>query len=773
MRSLVSCAAAAMLAASTSSVAQETYPYTAHEAPAATQPSLPKHPIPYTSLVRKPAKPRPATKKPATPAASAAAHPASTPTAQTASPQAATGQATTARPPAAQPPAPSPPARPATPAAPLAPPPPPPPTVSLAPGARLAVAGARLQAGQTIAPAELETFVDGVVTQAMQRQHIAGVTVSVVQNGQVLLKKGYGFASLSPQRAVDPDRTLFRIGSISKTFTWIAVMKEVEAGRMRLDQPVNLYLPEQVQVRDQGFDRPVRVVDLMDHAAGFEDRAYGQLFVRDYQYIRPLELYLRRERPKRVRPPGQVSSYSNYGAGLAGEAVSWVSGRPFERLMEEEIFLPLGMRHTTFREQRPSKAALPAPMPAELAADVAEGFRWRGGGFEPRPYEYIGQLAPAGSASSTAGDMARYMLALLGGGQLGGAAIFGPGTAQAFRTPVLATPPGVNGWAHGFIVEPLPGGRTGYGHAGATPTFMSNMVTAPELNLGVFVATNTPSGAALAQDLPQAVVREFYAAPTPFPRPGSPGLSQEAARFAGHYLSTRRAYGGLEGFVGLLTGDAEVRATPAGRLVTTDAGGPRVWVPDGPIEQGQFVAADGDDRLAFRMSGGQAVSYQSAAGLQQFERTSFWRSPAALGLMTGLTAAAAIVGLAGAMLRSRREQRENQVQNRAALVQNLQAALWLISMATFGVWGAKTLFDPARLVFGWPEPLLVTASACGLVAAALTATTLVALPAVWRGGRRVDSWPILRRAAFTVTVLIYLTFSILLARSGALAPWSG
>jgi CubicO group peptidase (beta-lactamase class C family) len=634
------------------------------------------------------------------------------------------------------------------------------------------VAGARLQAGQPIPPAELEAFVDGAVRQAMARQHIAGVTVSVVQNGQVLLKKGYGFASLAPQRAVNPDRTLFRIGSISKTFTWIGVMKEVEAGRMRLDQPANLYLPQALRVRDQGYDQPVRVVDLMDHTAGFEDRAYGQLFVSDYDYVRPLELYLRRERPRRVRPPGQVASYSNYGAGLAGEAVAFVSGQPFERLMEEEIFLPLGMRHTTFRERRPTKAALPAPMPDALVPDVAEGYRWRAGGFRQQPYEFIGQIAPAGSASSTAADMARYMLALLGDGHLGGAVLYGPKTAQAFRTPVLSTPPGINGWAHGFVVEALPGGRTGYGHAGATASFVANMVTAPELDLGIFVAANSASGVALTQDLPQAVVREFYAAPATFPRPGSPELIQEAERFAGHYLTTRRAYGGLEGFVGLLTGGAQVRVSPEGRLVTTDAGGRKVWVPDGPLDGGRFVAADGEARLAFRMQDGQAVSFQQGPNVQQFERTTFWRSPGGLGLLAGLTAGASIVALAGAMLRSRRELRENQVQSRAALVQNLQAGLWLIGMASFCAWAAKTLSDPSRLVFRWPGALLVTASACGLVAAALTATTLVALPAVWRGGRRVDSWPILRRAAFTLTVAIYLAFSILLARWGALAPWS-
>ena len=156
-----------------------------------------------------------------------------------------------------------------------------------------AAPGARLAPGQPLPPAELDAFVEGIVRDAMIREHIAGVTIAVVQNGQVVLKKGYGVASLNPQRPVDPDKSLFRVASVSKTFTWIALMKEVEAGRIRLNQPVNLYLPERVQVRDQGYDQPVRVINLMDHSAGFEDRALGQLFERNPSRVRPLELYLR------------------------------------------------------------------------------------------------------------------------------------------------------------------------------------------------------------------------------------------------------------------------------------------------------------------------------------------------------------------------------------------------------------------------------------------------------------------------------------------------
>lgn len=653
--------------------------------------------------------------------------------------------------------------RPVTAAAPVAP---------LARGAR-AEPAARTQPGQTIAPQQLETFVDGVVRSAMARRHIAGVTVAIVQNGEVLMKKGYGFASLSPARPVDPDRTLFRIGSASKTFTWIGVMRAAEAGRIQLDQPVNLYLPERLQIREQGFDQPVRVLDLMDHAAGFEDRAYDRLVESDPDYVRPLDLYLRQERPRRVRPPGEIATYSDYGAALAGEALSSIEGKPFERLIEEQIFLPLGMSHTTFRERRAAKAALPAPMPADLADGAAEGFRWTAGGFVQQPYEYMGQAAPAGAASSTAGDMARYMLALLGGGQLGPAVIYGPRTAQALRTPILSVPPGINGWAHGFMAEPLPGGRTGLGETGETLSFAARLVTAPDLNLGIFVAANTDTARELVEDLPREVVREFYPPAAAPPRAGAPELAPAAGLYAGRYRTTRRAYSGLEAFIDGITGASRVRVTPEGRLVTTDASGARAWTPEGTATDGRFVALDGEERLAFRIVDGRAVGYQHGANLAFFERVSFLSSPEALALAGGLTAAAALLTLTGAALRNHREQRESAVQSRAALIQNIQAGLWLAAMAAFAVWGARAIGDPARLTFTWPGALLVTASSCALVAAALTATTLVTLPSIWRGGRRVDSWPILRRAAFTVTVAVYAVFSWLLAQAGALSPWSG
>jgi CubicO group peptidase (beta-lactamase class C family) len=749
MRSSVFAAFAALallLAPQADALAQEDSPGPAPKPAEAA--GLPKRPLPYVKLAPKPAKPKPhptaaepAAPKPAAasnaPAPTVAPTPPSAPSASAPAPQAVT--------------------------LPAAPPAVPAPTAP----------GARLSAGQPLPPGELEAFVDGMVKDAMAREHIAGATVSIVQNGQVVMKKGYGFAGLSPQqRAVDPDSTLFRVGSISKTFTWIALMKEVEAGRMRLNQPVNLYLPEKVQVKDQGFDQPVRVENLMNHSAGFEDRALGQLFERDFDRVRPLDVYLRQERPKRVHAPGAVSSYSNYGAALAGEAVTYTSGRPYERLIEDEIFMPLGMAHSTFREPHAPKTGLPGPMPARLVGDISDGYHWTPVGFAPRDYEFIAQIAPAGAASSTAGDMARYMLMQLGNGQFASATIYGPIAAQAFRTPLRKTPVGINGWAHGFMVFDLPGGHRGYGHGGATLSFFSNMVVVPDLNLGIFISTNTDTGRPLVGRLPDRIVQHFYVAPDPFPRSGSPELAQRGGDFSGYYLTTRRAYSGLEGFFGQLNGGSNVAVTHDGKLVTNAGGDVKTWVPEGPLDEGRFIATQGSERLAFDMADGGARTLLVSSGTQVFERAPFWRKPQTLVALAALAAAAALITLAGVVVRNRREFRENQVQSRASLVQNIQAVLWIVALALCGLWASKT-GDVAQLMYRWPGVLLIMASACALVAGALTVTTLVALPAIWRGGRRVDSWTHLRKAFFTVTVLIYLALSVDLGLWGALSPWSG
>jgi hypothetical protein len=322
------------------------------------------------------------------------------------------------------------------------------------------------------------------------------------------------------------------------------------------------------------------------------------------------------------------------------------------------------------------------------------------------------------------------------------------------------------------MVFDLPTGHRGYGHGGATLSFFSNMVVIPDLGLGVFISTNTDTGRPLTGRLPDELVQHFYAAPQVFPRAASPELADRSGTYAGYYLSTRRTYTGLEGFVDQLTGGASVAVTRDGRLVTSDATGVKSWVPEGEPDEGRFVSILGDERMSFDVADGVAGAYHPSNGTQVFERAPFWMQPRTLALLAALATVAALATLAGVVIRNRREFRENQVQTRASLVQNIQAVLWLIALALLALWASKT-GDRAQLMYRWPGVLMITASACALVAAALTATTMIALPAIWRGGRRVDSWTQLRKAFFTVTVLIYAAFSVVLGLWGALSPWSG
>ena len=606
----------------------------------------------------------------------------------------------------------------------------------------------------------------------MAEDHIAGVTVSVVQNGQVALKKGYGFASLAPYRPVDPDRTLFRIGSISETFTWILVLKEVEAGRMRLDAPINLYLPETLRIPDQGFKTPVRVRDLMNHTPGFEDRVLGQLFERDYGRVRPLDVYLREERPRRVREPQVLVSYSNYGAGLAGAAVDEVTGKSFETLVESQITGPLAMSRTTFREPHPARQGMPAPLDPPIAADISEGFRSTPGGWRLRPFEYIEQIAPAGAGSSTAADMSRYMLMLLGDGSLDGVQVYGPPTVQAFSTALPRPAPGVAGWRHGLAEYTLPGGFSGVGHGGATLSFFSKLVVVPALKLGVFVSANTDTGAAFEDALAARIVERFYAPPAGPPPPGSSALAEGARDFEGVYLTDRRAWGGLEGFVDRTTGGARVTVTPEGHLIVASGRGSSRWTPIGNPDDGQFIGDDGVQRLAFQMRGGQARRFFSPRGEAAFDRVPLWRRTIVLVLLTIVTALASIGSLVGLISRARRDIRESQGQARAGAIQITQALLWLAAMGLFGVWASGGR-DAAQAVYDWPGVPLILASSCALMAGVLAVLTLLLLPTIWQGGRRVDSWTGGRKARFTLTAVIFLAYAVMLGSMGALEPWSG
>ncbi len=181
-----------------------------------------------------------------------------------------------------------------------------------------------------------------MISKQLRANHIPGATVSVVKDGQLFFAKGYGSADLQEGRPVNAQTTLFRIGSVSKPFTATAVLQLAEQGKLNLHADVNIYL--KTFHLPATYPEPITLAHLLTHTAGFESRATGMEAARTTSDLEPLGQLLAEHIPARVRPPGELTAYSNYGYALAGYIVEQVSGMPYAQYVEQHIFQRLRMR---------------------------------------------------------------------------------------------------------------------------------------------------------------------------------------------------------------------------------------------------------------------------------------------------------------------------------------------------------------------------------------------------------------------------------------------
>jgi CubicO group peptidase (beta-lactamase class C family) len=412
----------------------------------------------------------------------------------------------------------------------------------------------------------IAAFIDGYISEEMDRGGIPGAAVVVVKDGRTILSKGYGYADIASRRPVTVEDTLFRQASLAKPFVWILAMQLAEEGRLDLDRDVNSYLDFKIP---GGFDRPITMRHLMTHSAGFADRFWG-IFGPDVST--PLGQVLRRNIPARVYAPGTTVSYSNYGSALAGHIVARIAGKPFDRLVEERIFVPVGMKRSTFAQ----------PLPSHLRPLLVSGYT--AGSREPFHFENF-TAAPAAALSASAGDMGRFLTALLANGQAPGGKLVAPATLQRMFLLNQRLAPGFDeGLGLGFVV----GNRRGVRyvrHAGNLTTTSTDLQLLPDENFGWYIGFNGDGvgGAAgeLQENLFSAIVARFFAPDRPVVRPYGPSSAEEVA---GDYVTTRRVRSGPLLFRALL-GLTTVTAGEDGTLRISSArsadGALRRWLPAG------------------------------------------------------------------------------------------------------------------------------------------------------------------------------------------------
>jgi CubicO group peptidase (beta-lactamase class C family) len=321
------------------------------------------------------------------------------------------------------------------------------------------------------------------VGQILNRRPAVGLAVGVVRDGSLEFFYGHGVADIASNTPITED-TVFRIASITKTFTAIAVMQLWEQGLVDLDAPANDYLRAFHLIPAKARFRPATVRHLLTHTAGVPEWVrpshmvrsgwFGETFPLGRSLPTLAEFY--RGELRLAAEPGTTFTYTDHGIAVLGQIVEDLSGKPLDRYFREEIFGPLGMDDTDLlRSER-------------LTARLATGYKLGAGG--PKAVtDRQGVTAAAGSVYSTPRDMARYLAALLGGGANAHGAVLKPETLATMFEPHYQPDPRIPGMGLAFWRIDL-GGHRAVEHQGIVPGFNSQIFVAPDDGVALMAFTN-------------------------------------------------------------------------------------------------------------------------------------------------------------------------------------------------------------------------------------------------------------------------------------------
>ena len=611
------------------------------------------------------------------------------------------------------------------------------------------VLAASLQEQGPTDPVELEAFLDELMAAQMEEYHIPGATVSVVKDGALFFAKGYGYADLENQIPVDPERTLFRIGSASKTFIATAVMQLYEQGMLDLDADVNTYLDFQIP---DTYSEPITLKHLLSHTAGFETEGtdIGRTSAAD---LPPTEKWLRTHMRERVRPPGLAQAYSNYGMNLALYIVERVSGMPFEQYLEENILEPLGMEHTTARQ----------PLPSELALDYHTGYVYVDGAYQndgqlgfDNDFEYI---IKAGAMSTTATDMARFMIAHLGDGRysdenIADARILEEATAQQMHSTLFTLDPRINGMAYSFW-ELSWNEQWIIGHAGDAITHHCMMFLLPDQDVGVFVVWNGEGSINLEFPFFYAFLDHYYPVPQPAPIQPPADFASRADRYTGYYRMAS-SYTTWEKMFGIF-GSFKLGDAGDGTLFIDQYYGRQQYAEVEPLV---FREVGGQDMLIFVEDEQGNITYGSVNSVPRLaiEKMAWYETPGfhmPLLMVTVLVFVSFLIAALISAIRNRRRGGDTKPQTAPVrlarwLAVGVSALLVLFTAGLFIYMGGLQWYT---IMFGVPLILKVLL-VLPVLAALLTVGVLVFTVLAWKDGY----WGIAVRVHYTLVTVAALTF---------------
>lgn len=464
-----------------------------------------------------------------------------------------------------------------------------------------------------------KSFFDQKIPSLLEKHNVPGMSVAVVQNNETLHVGGYGIASFDNNKQMSGE-SLMRIASISKLFTYTALMQQIEQGKVDINKNVNVYL--------DGFEvygkhqTQITIEDLMSHTSGFEDSYIG-IASKNKEDVPELEEFLKQNIPNSVYKSNTIAAYSNYDAALAGYIVSKTSGMSYEDYVEQNILQPLSMTNSTVRE----------PVEDELFNLLATSYEYVDGAFEPQEFIFD-NLRPDGSMSASAVDMAKFMIAHLNGGVYEGNSILNSDTINLMHSQSFTLDSRVSGWAHGFKEQNFNGHRV-LMHDGGWESFVSVMILVPNQSLGLFVSMNGGLGNEALKELVPSFNDEVLnietgneiRKKTPEPNAEDIGYSKE---FEGFYRPSRNPTRTIEKANSLAV--TRIKATATGSIYFQG----REWAK---IDENLYQEIDGTERLAF-VKDPESDSIYATTDRSSFVRVGLLDTPQASIFLVGLFAIA-------------------------------------------------------------------------------------------------------------------------------------
>jgi CubicO group peptidase (beta-lactamase class C family)/D-alanyl-D-alanine dipeptidase len=435
-------------------------------------------------------------------------------------------------------------------------------------------------AQHSVAPAEpykeAAAELEKLIRHEVEDKKLPAVSIALVDDQNVVWAAGFGFQDRD-RKVPATAETVYRVGSVSKLFTDVAIMQLVEEGKLDLDAPVAKYVPEFKPAYKEG-EKPVTLRMLMAHRSGLVREApVGNYFDPSEPSLEKSVLSL--NGLPLVYPPGERTKYSNAAIGLVGFVLQKTRNEKFEPYVQKRVIDALGMKSSSFTPTD------------EVKKRLAEAVMWTYHGREsPAPTFELG-TPPAGCMYSTVLDLAKFQSCLFAGGTLNGKRLLKPESLAEMLKPQFTKTDGQRGFGLGFVIGEWEGKKR-IGHGGAIYGFSTDFSALPGEKLGVVVVSSRDSSNAVIGRISTEALRLMLAAkagkPLPKVETSEPLHQEEARALAGRYRSGEKWVEMIETFGRLL-----METDRGGSLVRLRKSGKDLIVDD-ILQWGPTISSDGD-----------------------------------------------------------------------------------------------------------------------------------------------------------------------------------